>query len=110
MDAVVYIRDSLRGGRLGPADLTARRLGEVLGKTTSVLYHHYGSLDGFLFAVGQSGMEVLGERLDAVRTAGGDLAHLSAEFVRFGLEAPALYALLVGRRYDSPALRPPGCL
>jgi AcrR family transcriptional regulator len=95
---------------LSAADLTARGLGQALGKTTSVLYHHYGSLDGFLFVVGQSGMQILGERIDAVRRAGGDLADLAAEFVRFGLESPALYALMVERPYDWAALRREGRL
>ena len=35
-------RDALASGDLGFEDLTARRLGSFLGKTTSVLYHHWG--------------------------------------------------------------------
>jgi AcrR family transcriptional regulator len=109
-DPVTHVRDALRSGRLRAEDLTARRLGDELGKTTSVLYHHYGSLDGFLHAVAQSGLSVLAERLDAVLAAGGDFADVAEAFVRFGMEAPALYALQFERRFDWAQLRRTGCL
>jgi AcrR family transcriptional regulator len=110
IDPVLRVRDALVAGKLSAADLTARRLGALLGKTTSVLYHHYGSLDGFFFAVAESGMHLLGARLDAARAGGAGLAELCVEFVRFGLEAPDLYALMFERRVDWAALRRAGAL
>jgi AcrR family transcriptional regulator len=109
-DPIAFVLDGLRSGRLDPSELTARGLGAHLGRTSSLVYRQYGSLDGFLFAVGQAGMRVLAERLDAVREAGGGLSELSAGFVRFGLEAPALYALMFERRYDWAELRRRGQL
>src|SRR5262245_58792825 len=109
-DAVDRVRDALIAGRLSSADLTTRRLGALFGKTTSVVYHHYGSLDGFLFQVAQAGMAQLAERLAAVGAGGGDLADLGVAFVRFGTGAPALYELLFERRFDWAALRRAGAL
>jgi AcrR family transcriptional regulator len=105
MDPVIQVRDALREGRLPAEQLTARGIGEHLGKTTSVVYHHYGSLDLFLFEVGQAGLAVLAERMDAVRQSGGELADLAATFVRFGLETPGLYALMFERSYDWAEIR-----
>jgi AcrR family transcriptional regulator len=99
---------ALARGRLGLAQLTARGLATFLGKTTSVVYHHHGSLDGFLFAVSQRGFAKLGERLRAVLANGDGLEQLAAAFVRFGLESPALYAIMFERRYDWAALRRAG--
>jgi AcrR family transcriptional regulator len=99
---------ALARGKLGTADLTARQLGTFLGKTTSVLYHHWGSLDGFLFAVSQVGFRRLGERLMGGLERGEGLAGIAAEFVAFGLDHPALYDLMLERRYDWQALRAGG--
>ena len=108
-DLVLAVRDALQTGELGAADLTARTLGRYLGKTTSVLYHHFGSLDGFLFAVSQSGYRVLGARLIEAAKHGG-LVGIAEGYVALGLEAPALYAVMFERRYDWDALRERGVL
>jgi AcrR family transcriptional regulator len=99
---------ALARGRLKLDQLTARGLGTFLGKTTSVVYHHHGSLDGFLFAVSQSGFAELGARLREVTGDGGGLEQLAEAFVRFGLESPALYNVMFERRYDWAALRRAG--
>ncbi len=52
-------------GRLTRDDLTARKIAAFLGQTTMVLYHHFGSLDGFLIRVDGLGWRRLAERLDA---------------------------------------------
>jgi AcrR family transcriptional regulator len=99
---------ALERGRLRLDQLTARGLGAFLGKTTSVVYHHYGSLDGFLFAVSQAGFVELGARLRLVLERGGSLEDVCEAFVAFGLDAPALYALMFERRYDWALLRRAG--
>ncbi|MEM6792261.1 MAG: TetR-like C-terminal domain-containing protein [Myxococcota bacterium] len=109
-DPVLHVRDALASGELGFEDLTARRLGGFLGKTTSVLYHHWGSLDGFLFAVSQAGMALLYDRLEVSLAARGSLADVAAAFVAFGLESPALYSLMFVHRFDWGALRRSGAM
>ncbi|MBK7580019.1 MAG: WHG domain-containing protein [Myxococcales bacterium] len=106
--AVSRVCRALARGRLSPDALTARDLSKFVGKTTSLLYHHWGSLDGFLYAVSQAGFVDLVERLGTVLTTGGDLPQLSEAFVGFGLDSPALYALMFERRYDWTALRKRG--
>ena len=106
-EAIRQVRDALATGELGYEELTARNIGDFLGKTTSVVYHHWGSLDSFLFAVSESGYELLAEQLVAEMEEGG-LEAVGAQFVRFGLESPALYAVMLERRYDWDALREKG--
>jgi len=109
-DPVLQVRDALGSGELGFDDLTARRLGSFLGKTTSVLYHHWGSLDGFLFAVSQAGMALLQERLAASLDDCGSLGDVAATFVAFGLDSPALYSLMFVHRFDWAALKRAGAM
>jgi AcrR family transcriptional regulator len=106
----VAVYDALAEGALGPDDLTARQLGTFLGKTTSVLYHHWGSVDGFLFAVSQVGFRRLGAELGRRLERGARLEDIAAAFVTFGLDHPAVYALMFERRYDWDALRRSGVL
>ncbi|MEM9067276.1 MAG: TetR-like C-terminal domain-containing protein [Myxococcota bacterium] len=100
-DPAEAVCSALADGRLSAADLTARRLGEFLGKTTSVLYHRWGSLDAFLLAVAGAATRRLAVHL----LGGGSLPDLSARFVAFGLDHPDLYALMFERRYDWDGLR-----
>lgn len=110
-DQLIFtIRDALAAGRLEPADLSTRRLAALAGKTTSLVYHRYGSLDGLLYQVAQSGMGLLGARLLEAEVAGADLAELAATFVRFGLDAPGLYGLMFQRQFDWRVLRAGGAL
>jgi AcrR family transcriptional regulator len=111
MDAtenVSRVVKALQRGRLRLDQLTARGLGGFLGKTTSVVYHHYGSLDGFLFAVSQAGYVELGARLQELLDRGGALEDVGEAFVAFGLDAPGLYAVMFERRYDWALLRRAG--
>lgn len=108
MEPVEHVKHLLQQGALEASELTARRLGEVLGKTTSVLYHHWGSLDGFLHAVAASAMVELQGRLVAAAASPGGLEAVAVAYVEFGLESPALYALMFERRYDWAALRASG--
>jgi AcrR family transcriptional regulator len=106
--AVSRVCRALAKGRLSLDALTARDLSKFVGKTTSLLYHHWGSLDGFLYAVSQAGFEELGQRLRGVMDDGGDLPRLAEAFVTFGLESPALYALMFEHHYDWAQLKKSG--
>jgi len=105
-EAIRAVRDDLAAGRLRADDLTARRIGAHLGKTTSVLYHHWGSLDGFLFAVAQDGYVLLMERL--VPVAAGGLPAVAEAYIDFGLAHPVLYGLMFERPWEWDALRAAG--
>ncbi len=108
MDPIRKIRDAIIRGELTPAKLSARSLAAYLGKTTSVLYHHWGSVDGVLFAVSESGFELLCAALEDVRAASGQLPDYAEAIVRFGLRHPTLYGLMFERHYDWDALRAAG--
>jgi AcrR family transcriptional regulator len=102
MDPADQVLDAIVRGELAERDLTARRLGALVGKTTSVLYHRYGSLDAFLYEVAQRGFLRLGERLaDPALT----LAEAALRYLDFAVEQPVLYGLLFHRRLDWAALR-----
>jgi AcrR family transcriptional regulator len=103
MDDPRRIHDALAAGTLGRDDLTARALGAFLGATTSRVYHHYGSLDGLLFAVAGEGFRGLATHLAAAAPRG--LPTLAEAFVAWGLDRPVLYELMFVRAYDWPALR-----
>ena len=99
-DAVDEIRGRIERGELAEADLTARGIAAALGKTTSVLYHHWGSLDLFLYDVAQSGYAALGARI-----GGLDLPDLAEGYVRFAVEQPVLYGLMFHRPWDWAEIR-----
>ena len=100
-EAVIRVKEALRSGELGHDDLTARKLGSFLGKTTSVLYHHWGSLDGFLHAVVSSAMVDLAQRVDPL----GPIEGLAETYITFALESPVLYELMFSRPVDWQNLR-----
>ncbi|WP_437993546.1 TetR/AcrR family transcriptional regulator [Sorangium sp. So ce145] len=97
-------------GRLTRDDLTARKIAAFLGQTTMVLYHHFGSLDGFLIRVDGLGWRRLAERLDARARAGADARSLAVGYVEFALCHPDLYSLMAERRFDRARLREQGRL
>jgi AcrR family transcriptional regulator len=99
-DAVHQIRAAIERGELREEDLTARGLAAALGKTTSVLYHHWGSVDLFLYDVAQSGYAVLAEQM-----AGASLEDAAERYVRFAVERPVLYGLMFHRQWDWAAVR-----
>jgi AcrR family transcriptional regulator len=107
---VERIVQGLEDGSLTVSELTARQLGSYLGRTTGQVYHHFGSLDGLLFAVSQSGFAALGGRLSACVARGGDLGDVAAACVEFCLARPSMYALMFQRNYDWAALRARGLL
>ena len=95
-------------GRLSAEDLSARKLGSFLGRTTGAVYHRWGSLDGLLFAVSQRGFAGLGARVTAVWSRKRSLAACAVVYVEFGLDHPELYALMFEHRFDWTALRAVG--
>jgi AcrR family transcriptional regulator len=99
-EAVERVRLAIERGELGAADLTARRVATLLGKTTSLLYHHWGSLDVFLYDVAQSGFVQL-----ASQVACRPLPEMAETYVRFAVAQPVLYELMFHRRWDWAALR-----
>lgn len=99
MSDAQQVHDALLDGTLSREDLTARRLAAFLGATTSRLYHHHGSLDGFLMAVSQCGFVGLAERLMTAESEGG-LSAVASTYVAFGIDQPALYALMFEWPYD----------
>ena len=75
MEALVdTVYSALVARELDDADLSARKLCRLLGKTTGALYHHFGSLDGLLFEVSQRACASLKDRLESVYAERGDLA------------------------------------
>lgn len=98
-EAIERVRRAIESGELTAADLTARRVAALLGKTTSVLYHGWGSLDDFLYEVAQSGFTELARLL-----AGHTLPDMAERYVRFAVERPVLYELMFHRRWDWQAL------
>lgn len=99
---------ALKSRKLGGADLTTRRVCAFLGETTGALYHHYGSLDGFLFVVSQRGYVDLAAQLDKAFSRAEDVADIAESFVRFGLDHPELYPIMFERHFDWAALRERG--
>ncbi|XXT23128.1 TetR-like C-terminal domain-containing protein [Sorangium sp. So ce429] len=97
-------------GRLTRDDLTARKIAAFLGQTTMVLYHHFGSLDGFLIRVDGAGWRWLADLLEARARAGADLRSLAVGYVEFALRHPDLYWLMAERRFDRARLREQGRL
>jgi AcrR family transcriptional regulator len=99
-EAVERIRLAIERGELDAADLTARKVATLLGKTTSLLYHHWGSLDVFLYDVAQSGFGQLAGQL-----ACKSLPEMAEAYVRFAVASPVLYELMFHRRWDWASLK-----
>ncbi|KYF61876.1 hypothetical protein BE11_09060 [Sorangium cellulosum] len=109
-EPVERVFQALWEGRLTRDDLTARKIASFLGQTTMVLYHHFGSLDGFLIRVDGVGWRRLAELLEARARAGADARALAVGYVEFALRHPDLYWLMAERRFDRADLREQGRL
>ena len=104
-DPVQRVYDALKCGELTVTELSARKLGKFLGKTTSVIYHHWGSVDGLLYEVAQRGFI---ELLTFIAQAGHELTDSGQAYVAFGLDNQVIYGLMFNRIYDWQALRERG--
>lgn len=110
-DEVERVCEALAVGELTAATLGARSVAGFLGRTTGLLYHHWGSLDGFLLAVSQAGWSRLGASLMTTAAADPtDLAVLAEGYLRFAFRHPALYHLMTERRLDWARLKAEGRL
>jgi WHG domain-containing protein len=109
-DAVARVFDALREGRLTRDDLTARRLSAFLGQSTIGLYHHFGSLDGFLIRVDGAGWRLLFETLGRRDAEGASIGELAVSYLDFAFRHPHLYWLMSERPFDREALRRDGRL
>src|SRR5688500_5585429 len=80
-------------------ELSARWVAKALGQTTGVIYHHWGSFDGFLLEVSGMGWgRLVTFVVDAYRTA-PHRRNIARSYVDFAPAYPVLYWLL--------AVRPP---
>ncbi|WP_437310155.1 TetR-like C-terminal domain-containing protein [Sorangium sp. So ce388] len=109
-EPVARVFQALCEGRLTRDDLTARKIAAFLGQTTMVLYHHFGSLDGFLIRVDGAGWRRLADLLEGRARAGADLRSLAVGYVEFALRHPDLYWLMAERRFDRARLHEQGRL
>ncbi|WP_437818082.1 TetR-like C-terminal domain-containing protein [Sorangium sp. So ce1078] len=109
-EPVERVFQALCEGRMARDDLTARKIAAFLGQTTMVLYHHFGSLDGFLIRVDGAGWRRLAELLEGRARAGADARSLAVGYVEFALRHPDLYWLMAERRFDRARLREQGRL
>jgi len=109
-DAVARVFEGLVRGRLTRDDLSARRLVAYLGQSTIVLYHHFGSLDGFLIRVDGAGWRRLLEGLLRREAEGATAADLAVAYLDFAFGHPHLYWLMSERPFDRAALRRQGRL
>lgn len=107
-EEVETVCDALASGELTADTLGARRVADLLGRTTGLLYHHWGSLDGFLLEVSQLGWTRLADAL--MEHALAPVEALADAYLRFAFAHPALYHLMAERRLDWPRLRAEGRL
>lgn len=78
-------------------ELSARWVAKALGQTTGVIYHHWGSFDGFLLEVSGIGWERLVTFvLDAYEKTPSPRT-IARSYVDFALAYPVLYWLLAER-------------
>jgi len=102
-EAVGRVRDALEAGVIDGEDLTARALAHYLGATTSLFYHHFGSLDGFLHEVSRAAFERLEPSLEVfegrppVRITFEEFA---SNYLAFAVHQPALYELMFERSFS----------
>jgi AcrR family transcriptional regulator len=82
-----------------------RALAERLGVAHRALYNHFADREALLVAVAAHGFD----RLTKALAPAPDPATFLAAYVRFALDQPGLYAVMMARAYDqfnaSPALR-----
>jgi Tetracyclin repressor-like, C-terminal domain len=100
--------DALRTGQISRADLTARRLTAFLDQSTIVLYHRFGSLDGFLIRVDGAGWKLLSTELSRVKAP--SLEDVALAYVDFAFRHRDLYWLMTEHPFDREALHARGRL
>jgi AcrR family transcriptional regulator len=101
---------ALLDGALTREDLSARKLSAWLGQSTMGLYHHFGSLDGFLIRIDGAGWRHVLDRLGQEKRSGADFTKLCLVYLDFARTHPALYGLIAERHFDRARLRAEGRL
>lgn len=106
--------------RLTREDLSARKLSAFLGQSTIGLYHHFGSLNGFLIQVDGLGWQRLLEELELAvveckqrepnLNAESALRAVALRYVDFASKYRTLYWLMTEHFFDRAALRRAGRL
>jgi AcrR family transcriptional regulator len=86
-------------------DLSARTIAKALGQTTGFLYHHWGSLDGFLFEVSGIGWKRLVDSLVRGYESTKDPRQIIHAYIDFAAEYPVLYWLLAERPLSMDVVR-----
>jgi AcrR family transcriptional regulator len=105
---VARVFEALRRGEIGRAELTARKLSAFLDQSTMVLYHRFGSLDGFLIRIDGAGWRLLRHELQRVNAP--SLEDLAVAYVDFAFRHRDLYWLMTEHPFDRQALRAQGRL
>ena len=99
--AVAYAMLADRGG----TSLSLRRVADALGVAHRSLYNHFADREALLNAVAKEGFLRLADILKRKRTR----AAFVASFIRFALEHPSLYDVMMSRRhatlYQTPDLQ-----
>jgi len=103
--AVLAVRNAIADGTLGADDLTARRVAEFLGLTTSVFYHHFGSFELFLYAVSISGLSLMADEMEVVARSRAPLLRIAEYYVELALARPVLFDLMLARPFPWPEIR-----
>lgn len=101
---------ALLAAELEYSDLGARKLSSWLGQSTMGLYHHFGSLDGFLIKIDGAGWRHLLGLLQRRKSAGAAFSELALAYVEFARKHRALYTLMAERPFDRAGLRGAGRL
>ena len=109
-EAVLRVRDALAAGALSPEHLSARKLAEFFGQTTSLLYHHWGWMDRFLYAVHISALSLLADELQSHAHGPHALWKITQHYLDLALERPGLFHIIAERPFDWPALREAGLI
>ncbi len=107
---VARVVSALLAGELAHEDLSVRKLSAWLGQSTIGLYHHFGSLDGFLIRVDGAGWRHLLGELEARAAEGGTLKDIALAYVTFATRYPALYWVMAERPFARAKLRAEGRL
>lgn len=102
-DPVQQIAQALASGELAFRDLGARKVARHIGRTTGVIYHHYGSLDGFVLQVVNAGWALMAVRLG--EQAEAPLVELAVEWLRFAFDHPELYRTMTEYPFDWDEVR-----
>ena len=82
---------------VGEQGLSMRNIAQKMGVAHRTLHHHFHDREGLLRELSASGFSMLAERL----SAGLPPQRFMETYLRFGLEQPQLYALMMRQQADA---------